>query len=383
MIDFESNWKIDRIEWAELPGIRPREAGRNARLGVHGQKVSARVAKVTIGGTAGFGWSRISREIAQEMVGASVSDLFEDDGKVKREYAKIEYSLLDWLGKMKGQPVYKLFGARRESAGFDSEPAVPCYDTTLYFDDIHLTDHAAASDLIRQEALEGLGRGHRNFKIKVGRGARWMPLQEGTDRDIHVIRAVREIAGRTGHIMIDANNGYNLNITKQVLSATADSSIYWVEEAFHEDRVLYEDLKEWMNREHLRVLIADGEGQASPSLMEWAEQGFVDVLQYDVMSPGFCSWLEMGSRFDAKGIKSAPHSYGNVLGNYVTGHLAAAIKGFQFVEWDQVEVEGIDASLYKIRDGFVRLPAEPGFGLRFDEAYFNKMKGLTGWEACV
>jgi L-rhamnonate dehydratase len=43
---------------------------------------------------------------------------------------------------------------------------------------------------------------------------------------------VREVAGPRGKIMIDANNGYNLNITKQILSAVVDENIYWLEEAF-------------------------------------------------------------------------------------------------------------------------------------------------------
>jgi L-rhamnonate dehydratase len=47
-----------------------------------------------------------------------------------------------------------------------------------------------------------------------------------------IIRAVREVAGPRGKIMIDANNGYNLNITKQILSAVVDENIYWLEEAF-------------------------------------------------------------------------------------------------------------------------------------------------------
>ena len=85
-------------------------------------------------------------------------------------------------------------------------------------------------------------KNHRSFKIKVGRGARHMPLEAGTRRDIAVIKAVREAVGPEATILIDANNGYNFNIARRVLAETADCNVFWLEEAFHEDPELYETL---------------------------------------------------------------------------------------------------------------------------------------------
>src|SRR5690606_30080249 len=118
------------------------------------------------------------------------------------------------------------------ASGRPPEPlGVACYDTSLYFDDLHLADDAAAAALIASEAREGHERGHRAFKIKVGRGARHMPPEEGTRRDIAVVRAVRDAVGPDAALMIDANNGYTLNIAKRVLDATADCRVLWLEEA--------------------------------------------------------------------------------------------------------------------------------------------------------
>ena len=58
-----------------------------------------------------------------------------------------------------------------------------CYDTSLYIDDLHLADDNEAAALIASEALEGKARGHKAYKIKVGRGAMHMPLEQGTHRD--------------------------------------------------------------------------------------------------------------------------------------------------------------------------------------------------------
>ncbi len=179
--------------------------------------------------------------------------------------------------------------------------------------------------------------------------------------------------------MIDANNGYNLNLTKRVLAETADCALFWLEEAFHEDNVLYTDLRAWMAEQGLDVLIADGEGQASPTLLDWAQAGIVDVIQYDIFSYGFTPWLALGQRLDGWGVRAAPHHYGRHLGNHYAGHLAAAIEGFTFVEWDEVETPGVDSSAYAVENGQVHIPNRPGFGLILDEERFQHAAMQNGY----
>jgi len=72
--------------------------------------------------------------------------------------------------------------------------------------------------------------------------------------------------------MLDANNGYNLNLAKHVRAETAGCGIFWLEEPFHEDDMLYRDLRAWLHQQRLAVLIADGAGQADPRLVQWARR---------------------------------------------------------------------------------------------------------------
>jgi len=179
--------------------------------------------------------------------------------------------------------------------------------------------------------------------------------------------------------MLDANNGYNLNLTKQVLAATAAADIYWMEEAFHEDPVLYADLQSWLAAEGLTTLIADGEGLAAPPLVAWAQEGLIDVIQYDIHSHTFTAWLALGQQLDAWGIRSAPHHYGAHIGNYTAGHLAAAIDGFTFVEWDEATAPALSAPGYRVDNGRAILSAAPGFGLILDEELFQAAVAATGY----
>lgn len=376
--------KVRKIEWAPLTGTRPRKAGCNARLGEHGISVRVPMARITLDdGSTGFGACRLDAAHAQALLGQPLDALFDPRwGSTAQALAPtfggLDYPLWDLMAKRSGLPVYAL--AAQMVGKQVTEPfEVPCYDTSLYIDDLHLSDDAAAAALIAEEASEGWARGHRAFKIKVGRGARHMPLDTGTQRDIEVIYAVREAVGKDAPIMLDANNGYNLNLTKHVLAETAECNIFWMEEAFHEDRILYEDLQAWLQQEGINVLIADGEGQASPTLLEWAEAGVVNVVQYDIFSYSFTPWLALGQKLDQWGVRTAPHHYGGHYGNYAAPHLAGAIAGFTYVEWDEAETSGLDASGYRVHEGKVIVPSEPGFGLMLDETFFQSAVKERGY----
>lgn len=355
--------RITRIEAATLTGTRPRAAGSNARLGHHGETVRLPLVRLTTSdGATGFGRSPAGPERLAALAGQPLDALL-DGSAVRDDWRDLEFPLLDLAARRAGLPVHQFLGGQGRTR-------VRAYDTSLYFDDLHLDDDAAAADLIATEARDGWELGHRAFKIKVGRGARHMELERGTRRDIAVIRAVRDAVGHDAAVMIDANNGWNLNLTKRVLAETADARVYWLEEAFHEDNVLYEDLHAWLQHEDLATLIADGEGAAHPSLVSWALDGIIDVVQYDMVAYGFGRWHRLGQELDAAGVASAPHTYGNGLGHFATAQLGAVVRGLEWVEWDDARFPLIDASGYALRDGWVEVPDTPGFGLDLDETAF-------------
>jgi L-alanine-DL-glutamate epimerase-like enolase superfamily enzyme len=373
------NPRIVFIEWGCLRGWRPRTAGSNARLNEHGRLIHLPILRLrTEDGSCGFGLCSASREQASTLLGKRLDEVFLANKGVKEPWLAFDYPLWDLMGQRTGLPVYVL-AALTTGVTVNSPFRVPCYDTSLYFDDLHLSTNPEAVQLLATEALEGYRRGHRAFKIKVGRGARHMPLEEGTLRDIAVVHGVREALGPDVALMLDANNGYNLNLAKRVLMETADCQVFWLEEAFHEDDVLYRDLHTWLVEHDLPVLISDGDGRADPSLLEWAQQGLVDVIQYDILDHGFTRWLATGRLLDAWGVRAAPHHYGWHYGNYAACHLAGAIRGFVSVEWDEATTPGLDASGYALAEGWVSVPERPGFGLTLDEAVFQYAVAEAGF----
>jgi L-alanine-DL-glutamate epimerase-like enolase superfamily enzyme len=147
--------------------------------------------------------------------------------------------------------------------------------------------------------------------------------------------------------------------------------------------VLYLDLQTWLKAEGLNVLIADGEGQASPSLLEWAKEGVINVVQYDIFNYGFTPWLALGRQLDTWGVLSAPHHYGGYYGNYAACHLAPAIRNFACAEWDEATAPDLDAPGYAIHEGHVDVPNAPGFGLVLDEDAFQRAVASDGFARSI
>ena len=236
-------------------------------------------------------------------------------------------------------------------------------------------------EFLCNEVKEGLDRGHKNFKVKVGRPGMWMGIESGLKRDVDAILAIRETMGKEGKLMADANNGYNLNLTKEFLSRTASANLYWMEEAFHEDDQLYGRLRQWMKEQGIETKIADGEGYASEAIEEWAQKGLIDVLQYDLRGCGFFRWMKLAAELEPFGVLAAPHNYGGFYGNFAQLHFAASASNFAIAEWDVADAQGIDTTLYQVREGTIQVPDEDGFGLKLDQELFDAKVAEGGWKA--
>ena len=116
-----NNSKIDRIECVPLIGTRPRQAGCNSRLQVHGLHVRPPIARITTDdGATGFGLSRMSEEEAAGLVGAPLSEAFDSENGVSERFRALEYPLWDLAGKLAGKPVYEMLGGEPMRMAFSA-----------------------------------------------------------------------------------------------------------------------------------------------------------------------------------------------------------------------------------------------------------------------
>jgi L-alanine-DL-glutamate epimerase-like enolase superfamily enzyme len=364
--DVPKDIKITRIVGFDLVSPRPKLVGNNSRLGVHGDHTTDRMVRLsTNAGIEGLGHCRASEEALGALLGKSPLDFITDvQVGSKSPLGSATMPLWDLLGKLRGEPVHKLQGAK-------GPERVPVYDGSIYFADL-LPDYASRwQDRFKEEIDMGLQRGHRAFKIKVGRGAKWMAAEEGYQRDKEVLRIIRRHAGPGIILGIDANNGYDLARTKRLFADLPDINLRFAEEMFPEQVDQCLELKAFFREQKLPTLIADGETQDSLEVFKpFVEARAIDVYQADMNRFGIEGIMAEAAMVRPAGALVGPHNWGSLLGFYAILHVGRAISNFFFAENDPADSEVLIADGYVIKDGKATAPETPGFGLRIDEAKF-------------
>jgi len=352
------NHRIAVIEPGELVSHYPRLIGRNSHLGSHGTGNASRYAVLrTDQGATGWGLLRGPLEHAAELIGRPVSDLFDPaTGVIDARGDMLDFALHDLAGVILEQPVHMMLGGQGETA-------VPCYSGAIYMDDLDPDDDPEGMTAVLRNCDQDYALGYRAFKLKIGRGYRWLPGQAGIDRDVAVTRLVRETYPGC-QILVDANNGYSSPDFLDYLDRVADCDLFWVEEPFHEDRADLVPLCEHLQRVGPATLIADGEVAPDlPFLLELARDGLLDVLLMDIVSFGLTAWRRVMPELREIGVQASPHAWGVPVKTLYTAHLAAGFGNVVTVEGVPGHADGIDTSGYVLRDGVLSVPDRPGFGI--------------------
>jgi L-alanine-DL-glutamate epimerase-like enolase superfamily enzyme len=284
------------------------------------------------------------------------------------QYRHLDGPLFDLLGKLEGKPCWKLIGeAARQT--------VEVYDGTLYFSDLWFRDRGVHA--VVEEAEESVKKGYRGLKIKLGRGFKWMEKTAGLQRDIEVVRAVRNALGHGVKILVDANNGYqdDLEGPWRLLAQTQEANLFWAEELFPENVAHYTELRDRMTKAGMKTLIADGENMREPQQFRpyLAPRRLIDVLQMDIRTGGFLGNLEMARLGEPAGAVSVPHNWGSQVGLLMGLHLAKAVGPVTAAEDDRSTCDVLRVDGYEFQQGHYKVSNSPGLGIHVNErAYRDK-----------
>ncbi len=362
-----------------LQGKRPRVIGRNARLDVHGQYARDPIVMLeTDSGLKGWGWSRASQQDAERLIGKRVGDLFNPEKGTADEYLMFDFPLWDLAGQALNKPVYEMLGGGGENP-------VPVYDGSIYIDEI---DPETGADAGLQPMLDAVQAGwdadHRAFKLKIGRGNKWMEKRAGLKRDIDVIRAVREQIGPDARLMVDANNGYEPSEAREVMVQAGDCAIYWFEEPFPEDIEKTAALRRFIQEGGWDTLVADGEGseRRDAEFTEIVRARGVDIVQFDLRAYTLTKWLRFWHVLEEADALYAPHNWGSHLSGFYIPQMARGLPRFAMGETDIMTMEGVCAEGYSLTEGYRNVPDAPGFGLTLDpEVAERALQAEDSWVA--
>lgn len=358
--------RITRIVGFDLTSRRPKLVGKNSRLDVHGDSATDSMARVyTNAGIEGIGNCRKQQSELAPLLGKRIVDLYDPATRSVTELGNGTMPIWDLLGKALGKPVYELFGG-------EGAERVPVYDGSIYFADLLPENAARPLDRFKDEIDMGLRAGHRAFKVKIGRGAKWMQAADGYQRDTDVLNTIRKHAGPEIVLGVDANNGYDLAGTQRLLDDLPDFRFAFVEEMFPETVDGCLALKQFMRERGWKTLLADGETQSSLEVFKpFIDAKAIDVLQGDMNHFGFEGILTEAAWAQPAGIQIAPHNWGSLVGFYMQLHVGRAIKNLYMAEHDPLANDVLLAEGYEIKDGSCSVPDVPGFGLKVNEPEFS------------
>ena len=361
-----SDVRITRVVGFNVESRRSKIAGKNSRLDVHGDRATDRMLRIfTNSGLEGVGNCRAERDEAAALLGRNPFDLYQPDhNRMVGPLGAETMPLWDLLGRTVDKPIHALLGG-------GGPEHVPVYDGSLYFADLLPQYERSWRDRFRQEIDMGKAAGHSAFKVKVGRGAKWMSREEGDARDRQVLRVIREHGGDEILLGIDANNGYDLDGTKRFFEEVGELNIAFAEEMFPEvvEQVL--ELKAFLKDKGFETLVADGETQGELEVFKpFIEAKAIEIYQADMNRFGFEGILTEAAWAKEQGLMVAPHNWGSLVGFYMQLHVGRAITNFYRAEHDPLSNEILVAESYDIDNGTATLPQEPGAGILIDESKF-------------
>ncbi|XID91470.1 mandelate racemase/muconate lactonizing enzyme family protein [Paenibacillaceae bacterium WGS1546] len=197
--------------------------------------------------------------------------------------AAIDVAIWDLIGKIHGQPLYKLLGGAR-----DRIPA--------YISEIDLRSDGTVEQLA-DRVKEYVRQGYRTVKIKIGKPE----LEE----DIERIAKVQELLGPGGTVLVDLNQKWSAAEAIQKGARLDKLNLGWIEEP-----TLYQDVQGHRQlKQAIRTPVALGESLYSrQQFLEYLRADAVDIVQADVaFVGGITEWLKIAHLAGAFGKPVAPH----------------------------------------------------------------------------
>ncbi|RCK68622.1 fuconate dehydratase [Desertihabitans brevis] len=225
----------------------------------------------------------------------------------------------------------------------------PCYTTSAGW-------LGYSEEKLRRLAQEAVDQGYTHIKLKVGRD-----LAEDKRR----LAIAREVLGPQGHLMIDANQVWDVGQAVEWVRALAEFDLHWIEEPTSPDDVLGHAA---IRRQVAPVGVATGEHGMNRVLFKQLLQAeAIDFCQIDACRLAsvneIVAVLLMAAKF---GVPVCPHAGGVGLCELVQ-HLSivdyVAVSGdltgrvTEFV--DHLHEHFVDPCV--VRDGAYVLPSQPGY----------------------
>jgi len=193
--------------------------------------------------------------------------------------------------------------------------------------------------------------GFTGLKLRLGR--------ERIRDDLATIEAVRKAVGSDMHLMVDFNQGLNLDEALERCHMIDDLGLAWIEEP-----IVYDNFDGFAQlAAELKTPLQIGENFYGPrDLHKALQMKACDYVMPDFMRiGGVTGWLRSAAIAGAAGVPMSTHLYPEVA-----AHVMRVTETAHWLEW-QDWADPILQKPYAIKDGLLHIPDVPGIGLEWNE----------------
>jgi len=263
-------------------------------------------------------------------------------GIVTRAVAAIDIALWDIKGKSLGQPVHKLLGGCRDR--------VPCYASGFLWRNYD-------SKALYTKGRKLVDDGYRAMKFRMGDAS-------SVATEIDRMRALRDAVGDDIDLMVDINQGWDVNRSIHVGREMERSNLTWLEDPIdHQD---YEGLARIGDALDTPIVAGEYHYGITP-FRHMFERHSVDIAMIDLLrAGGITPWMKIAHLAEAYNLPVVSH-----LAPEIMAHCMAAIPNGLTVEHMPWSMPLFKQELV-VENGEMLLPAEIGLGLEFDEKALTK-----------
>lgn len=269
-------------------------------------------------------------------------EYFGNQGILRWSQAAVNIAMWDAWGKSKKQPIHKLIGLTKNKVDIYGSGGWISYSI----------------DELIEEVMNYADRGFKAVKIKVG--------SPKIDTDIERLKKVREAVGNDIDIMMDANQGMDLESAIKLSNDAKDLNIHWFEEPVdHQDFEAYQKLKAQTG-----ILLAMGEREYDTlPLRELALRKVLDIWQPDILRIGGVeAWRNSAALANTFNLPVLPHYYKD----YDVPLLCTISNGVGAESFDWVD-SLIDNPMV-IKDGYAEPHDRLGWGFNFLDDRLTEIK---------
>lgn len=259
------------------------------------------------------------------------------EGLVVDAISALDIAMWDLLGKVTGQPIYKLLGSDKAS--------VPTYASDGLWPHIPL-------DQVCREAENYVTKGFKALKLHIG-------VDPSLDKDVERVKMMRQTVGSGVDLMVDAVQRWKPWQAIRIGRRLEEYGINWME-----DPVSATDLEGSAQvAAALDMPVAAGEWIYTPrGLTRLLRSKAADILIVDTQRVGgITGWRKIATIAEAWETPVAPHIFPEV-----GCHLVAAFPNALAVEYMTWSFP-LFAEAPQVKDGLMLLPQKPGLGLELDK----------------